>query len=96
VISNDFKKPKDFLQNISKNKSLTDTILENNKNFDILFIQKPPWLVICQLPSSLSKEGEDLIGVLHHLSWITFTKSSFINNNHLIVITYINNKLVKL
>jgi len=47
VVSNDIKKPKDFLQNISKNKIITDIILENGKNFDILFIQKPPWLVIC-------------------------------------------------
>jgi len=27
-----------FLQNVWKNRLLTDTILENNKNFDILFI----------------------------------------------------------
>jgi len=30
-----------FLQNVYKNKLLTDTILENNENFDILFIQEP-------------------------------------------------------
>ena len=30
-----------FSQNVQKNKLLTDTILENNKNFDILFIQEP-------------------------------------------------------
>jgi len=96
VISNNFEKPKDFLQNISKNKSLTNTILENNKSFDILFIQKLPWLVICQLPSFLSEEEEDLIEVLHYLSWITFTKLSFINNNYSKIITYVNNKLVKL
>ena len=27
-----------FLQNIQKSRLLTNTILENNKNFDILFI----------------------------------------------------------
>ena len=71
-------------------------ILENNKNFDILFIQELSWLVIHQLPSSLSEEEEDLIGVLHHLSWIIFTRLSLINNNHPRVFNYINNKLVKL
>ena len=30
-----------FLQNIYKNRILTDIILENKKEFDILFIQKP-------------------------------------------------------
>ena len=32
-----------FLQNIRKNKTLTNIILENNKKTaDIIFIQKPP------------------------------------------------------
>ena len=31
-----------FLQNVYKNRLLTDTILENNKNFNILFIQESP------------------------------------------------------
>jgi len=30
-----------FSQNVYKNFVLTDIILENNKNFDILFIQEP-------------------------------------------------------
>ena len=36
-----FKSLKKFSQNIYKNNFLTNTILENNKNFNILFIQKP-------------------------------------------------------
>ena len=31
-----------FSQNIHKNYVLTNLILENNKNFDIVFIQEPP------------------------------------------------------
>ena len=31
-----------FSQNIQENKLLTDIILENNKKFNILFIQEPP------------------------------------------------------
>ena len=32
---------KNFLQNICKNCFLTDFILENNKNINIIFIQEP-------------------------------------------------------
>ena len=38
--SNDFKKLQNFLQNAYKNCLLTDFILENNKNIDIIFIQE--------------------------------------------------------
>ena len=31
-----------FSQNVRKSRLLTDTILENKKKFDILFIQEPP------------------------------------------------------
>jgi len=34
------KKIKIFLQNVQKNKSLTNTILEEQKEFDIIFIQE--------------------------------------------------------
>ena len=57
-----------FLQNICKNKLLTDTILENNKTFDILSIQELSWSVICQIPSFTLEEGSDLIDTPHHPS----------------------------
>jgi len=58
-----------FSQNVRKNRLLTDTILENYKKFNILFIQEPFQLIICQIPSSMSKEEEeDIIGTSHHLS----------------------------
>jgi len=53
-------------------------ILKNNKNFDILIIQRPPWLIIQQLLSSMSKEDKDLIEAPHHPSWIIFTRLSLI------------------
>ena len=85
-----------FLQNLHKNKLLTDTILENNKSFDILFIQEPSWSIICSIPSSVSEKGEDIIGTLHHLSWIMFTRLTIGNSEYSIVITYINVRLIKL
>ena len=57
-----------FSQNIHKNYLLTNIILENNKNFNILFIQKPPWSIICTILSSTFKEDEDIIGVSNHPS----------------------------
>jgi len=35
------KSLKIFSQNVHKNRLLTDTLLENNKDFDIIFIQEP-------------------------------------------------------
>ena len=63
-----------FSQNVHKNKLLTDTILENNKNFDILFIQKLSWLVIYQIPSSTLEKKEDLISTPHYPFWIMFVR----------------------
>jgi len=85
-----------FSQNVHKNKLLIKTILENNKNYDILFIQEPPWSIICQIPSSLSKEEENIVSTSHHPSWITFARTSTNNNNHSRVVTYINVNLIGL
>ena len=57
-----------FSQNIHNNRPLTKTILKNNKNYDILFIQKLLWFIICQILSSLSEEEENIVGTPHHLS----------------------------
>ena len=35
-----------YLQNVWKNRSLIETLLKTQKNFDILFIQEPPWSII--------------------------------------------------
>ena len=55
-----------ILLNVQNNKILTDMSLENNKNFDILFIQEPSWLIICSILSFISEE-KYIIGVLHYL-----------------------------
>jgi len=55
-----------FLQNIWKNRILTDTISETNKDFDIIFIQELTWLIICSIPSLSSKEEENVVGALSH------------------------------
>jgi len=50
-----------FSQNVRKNKTLTDIILENNKNTaDIIFIQEPPRFLIWYIPSHTNPLGNPL------------------------------------
>jgi len=62
-----------FSQNVRKNKILTDTILETQKNdTDIVFIQEPPrFLIHCTL-SHTNPEGDPLYGTPSHLEWTLF------------------------
>jgi len=85
-----------FSQNVCKNRLLTDTILENNKDFDILFIQESLWSIICTILSSISEEEEEVVKASNHPSWIMFTRYSHSNNEHPRVLTYINIILIKL
>jgi len=56
-----------FLQNVYKNYFLTDFILENNKNFDIIFIQEFSWSVIRTIPSLTSEKDKKVVGTLNYL-----------------------------
>jgi len=85
-----------FSQNVHKNYLLTNLILENNKNFDIVFIQEPSWSIIWTILSLTSEEGEEIISVSNHLLWIIFSKQLVNENKHSRVITYINVKLFQL
>jgi len=57
-----------FSQNVRKNKLLTDSILENNKNYNIILIQELPWFNIQQIPSTSFQEGNNLIGAPYYPS----------------------------
>ena len=52
-----------FSQNVWKKKLLTDTILENNSDLNIIFIQELPWSVIYTILSLTSKERDRVVGV---------------------------------
>jgi len=49
------------LQNVWKNSLIVNVLLETLTQFDIIFIQEPPWSEICKIPSALNNEGEDLM-----------------------------------
>ena len=55
-----------FLQNVYKNNLLTNTILESQRDFDIIFIQEPLWSFIWSIPFLSSNEGEKLVKVINY------------------------------
>jgi len=85
-----FKDIKIFLQNVWKKNLIINTILETLFSFNIIFIQKPSWTTI---PSSKSRKGEDLVGVLSHPNWLMFANNISNINDYLRVITYVNIRL---
>ena len=86
------KKIKIFSQNIQKNNSVVNTILETQFLFDVIFIQELSWTTICFIPSSRSKE-EELVEVPNYPNWIIFSRNSFKKNDSPRVVIYINIKL---
>ena len=79
-----------FLQNIQKNRTLMDTILESYIDLNILFIQEPPWSFIYSILSFSNEEGDSLVGAPNHPNWIIFSRPLNDNNDHSHVILYIN------
>jgi len=85
-----------FSQNVRKNSLIINTILETHNHFDIILIQEPPWSEIRKIPSTMSCDGEPLMGTCHHPNWITFARAPSSSNDFPRVITYINIRLLSL
>jgi len=77
------KEIKIISQNFWKNSSVVNTILKTQFSFDIIFIQEPSWTTLCSIPSSRSKEGEELVEA----------RNSSKENDSPRVVTYINIRL---
>ena len=57
-----------FSQNVRKNKTLMNTILENNKNnMDIILVQEPPKALIRRVPSHTDPTGDPIYSTPNHL-----------------------------
>ena len=82
-----------FSQNICKNCLFTNIILENNKKFDIIFIQEQSWSIIHTIPSISSKKGEEIYGASSYPLWIMFVRYNSNNGKISRVFTYINLRL---
>ena len=79
-----------FSQNVRKNKLIVNTILETQFLYNIVFIQEPPWSIICFIPSSNNCEGELLVGIPYHPNWIMFTRLLSNQSDYPRVATFIN------
>ena len=86
-----------FLQNIRKNKVLTDIILETQKNSaDIIFIQEPPRSLIQRIPSYSNPMGDPLYGTPNHPEWTLFICQDTTQENYARVTTYVNKCLARM
>jgi len=85
-----------FSQNVRKNKSLTDTILEMQKNnANIIFIQEPPYYLVRRIPSHTNPDGDPLFGTSNHPDWTLFINAPDPANPPRVT-TYINKCIAKL
>ena len=55
-----------LLQNVQKNSLIVQTLLETQKDFDIILIQEPPWSEIWKVLSLSNSEEDPFIGTSHH------------------------------
>jgi len=86
-----------FSQNVRKNKTLMNTILENNKNnMDIILVQEPPKSFIRCVPSHTDPTGDPIYGTPNHPNWTLFTRQDPAQENYVQVATYVNKKLLKM
>jgi len=86
-----------FSQNVRKNKTLTDIILEMQKNVsDIILIQKPPWSLLRHIPSHTDPEGDPYYGTPNHLDWSLFIQNDSCIENYPRVATYINKRFSRM
>src|ERR1700761_3775470 len=59
--------------NVNRKYDLVDVLLHKClDNYDILFIQEPPWKIIRYAPSTRSRDGEPVVGAPSHPSWTCF------------------------
>ena len=79
-----------FSQNVWKNSLIVNVLLETLTQFDIIFIQEPPWSEIHKIPSALNSEGEDLIGMVYHPNWLLFARNTDNRSDSPRVIDFIN------
>ena len=72
-----------FSQNVRKNKTLMNTILENNKNnMNIIFIQEPPKSLICYVLSHTDPTGDPIYGTPNHPDWTLFIRQDLARKSY--------------
>jgi len=87
------KSLKILLQNVRKNSLIVQTLLETQKDFDIILIQEPPWSEIRKVPSSSNSKGDPFVSTSYHPNWIMFGRNPTNNNDLPRVVSYVNIRL---
>jgi len=85
-----------FTHNVHKNNFIINISLKTQCFFNIIFIQESSWSFICLLSCLKNSEGEKLIRVPNHSSWMTFSRNTANSGDSPRVITYINIRLMSL
>jgi len=66
-----------FCQNVNRNVMLLESILASSvDDFDIIFIQEPPWRLVRSALSGTSPEDEPVIRTAIHLDWALIIRKS--------------------
>ena len=78
------------MQNVRKNSLIINTILETQSQFNIIFIQEPPWSEIHKILSLANCENKALRKTTHHPNWLLFARTSSNRSDSPRAIAYIN------
>src|SRR5882757_3837649 len=85
-----------FCQNVNRNYGYMDTLLASlYDEYDLLFIQEPPWRLIRSAPSSASHDGEDVIGHPNSPNWGSIHRPSGLDNPPRVLV-YFNTRIAAL
>ena len=80
--------------NIAKHYMHLDVLLETLKDdFDVLFIQEPPWQLLRHAPSAQSLEGERVVGAPMHPNWTVMIRTPEDDDHRPRVISYVSKRL---
>ncbi|KAF5347005.1 hypothetical protein D9756_011008 [Leucocoprinus leucothites] len=86
-----------YSQNVGRSYALVDTILESRKlDFDIIFLQEPPWNHIRKAPSTTNPEGDDVIGAPIHPEWLCMARPTKPNDSRPRTLTYVHRQLSRM
>jgi len=85
-----------FCQNAAKNVLHVDALLSELRNeFDIIFLQEPPWQAIHRVPSTTNRQGDEIVGAPKHPDWLKVVHPPT-NDEAPRVLAYMYNRLTRL
>jgi hypothetical protein len=84
-----------FSQNVNANYAYTDSLLSDlYENYDLLFLQEPPWWYIRAAPSSSSRDGTDVIGGPLNHNWGCLVRPSGLDSSPHVMVYFLTASLI--